>query len=618
MTMRLLTLLSPLALIGILAGCGSSGSLTDHGTGGVEGVSFGGKAIGNGSPVSGAAVQLYEAGATGNGSAATALLGSSLSTDSAGNFTVPASYSCASKSSVLYLVAEGGRTGNSSDNSALRLMVPLGACSSITTSTTVTLNEATTVASVYALAPFLSSSGNIGASATNTTGLANAVVTAQTLVNMSTGTAPGADVPANVSLQTAKLNTLANALTPCVANANCSALFAAATPSGGSAPTNTLDAVLNIVRNPGNNVKAVYALSTGTAFQPVLSAAPADWTLAITFSGGGLDGPTELDIDAKGNVWAVDYYGALSAFAPSGAPLFASGITGYGINHSFGMAIDGSGNVWTANQDLSGINSGHGSVSEFTSSGAALSGTLGYSAGGIYYPQALATDTDGSVWVVNYGNSTITHLTASGAAASGALSAASIEFPDAVAVDANHNAWVASETTSMITRISADGTQFTPVNCCDGAAGLAIDASGNIWSANYGGNSVSLVSSAGAVISTGYTGGGLNHPGGIAVDGNGTVWVVNYRGGSISEFAGAESGAAGTALSPSASQGFAGGFGTDANLLEPYAIAIDASGNVWVSNFAAVPAQGQMGTLTQFVGLAAPVKTPMVGPVRIP
>jgi streptogramin lyase len=563
-------------------------------------------------PVTGASVQLYEAGASGNGSAATAQLASALSTDSTGSFTVPASYSCASESSVLYLVAEGGHSGSSSDNAALRLMAPVGTCGGITASTTVTLSEATTVASAYALVPFLSPGGNVGSSATNTTGLANAVVTAQTLVNMSTGTTPGADVPANVSVQTAKLNTLSNILSPCLATGNCAALLAAATPTGGSAPTNTLDAVLNIARHPGDRVTAVYALPAGTVFQPALAVAPADWTLAITFTGGGLDGPTGLGIDSKGDVWAVDYYGALSAFAPGGTPIFASGITGYGINESFAMAIDASDNVWTANQEVSGINSGHGTVSEFSSSGAPLSGALGYAAGGIYYPQALAADTDGSVWVVNYGNSTITHLTASGSAASGALTAASIEFPDAVAVDANHNAWVASETTSTITRISADGTQFTPVNCCDGAAGLAIDASGNIWSANYGGNSVSEVSSTDAVISTGYTGGGLDHPGGIAVDGGGTVWVANYRGGSFSEFAGAGSGAPGTALSPLQ------GFGTDANLLEPYAIAIDASGNVWVSNFAAVPAQGQMGTITQFVGLAAPVRTPLVGPVRIP
>jgi hypothetical protein len=58
-------------------------------------------------------------------------------------------------------------------------------------------------------------------------------------------------------------------------------------------------------------------------------------------------------------------------------------------------------------------------------------------------------------------------------------------------------------------------------------------------------------------------------------------------------------------LSPSS------GWGADAKLLEAFAIAADASGNLWVSNFGS-------NTLTEFVGMAAPVKTPLLGPVRVP
>jgi hypothetical protein len=39
--------------------------------------------------------------------------------------------------------------------------------------------------------------------------------------------------------------------------------------------------------------------------------------------------------------------------------------------------------------------------------------------------------------------------------------------------------------------------------------------------------------------SNGYTGGGLNGPLGIAVDGSGNVWVANYKSKSITEFVGA-------------------------------------------------------------------------------
>jgi hypothetical protein len=44
---------------------------------------------------------------------------------------------------------------------------------------------------------------------------------------------------------------------------------------------------------------------------------------------------------------------------------------------------------------------------------------------------------------------------------------------------------------------------------------------------------------------------------------------------------------------------------------EAFGIAIDAGGSVWVSD--------ELGNkVYQFVGLAAPVKTPLIGPVRVP
>ena len=95
------------------------------------------------------------------------------------------------------------------------------------------------------------------------------------------------------------------------------------------------------------------------------------------------------------------------------------------------------------------------------------------------------------------------------------------------------------------------------------------------------------------------------HPQGIAIDGAGTVWVGNYLTNSISELNGASSAASGTFVSPST------GFGTDANLLAPYSVAIDASGDIWVSN-------SGNNTLTQFIGAAAPVKTPLAGPPQQP
>jgi streptogramin lyase len=123
--------------------------------------------------------------------------------------------------------------------------------------------------------------------------------------------------------------------------------------------------------------------------------------------------------------------------------------------------------------------------------------------------------------------------------------------------------------------------------------------------ANFYGNSVSELSAAGDVLSNGYTGGGLLRPQGIAVDGKGNVWAANYHGNSITELEGAGGTSPGSAISP------AGGFGQAAGLSLPFALAIDSSGNLWVSNFAG-------NTVTESIGAAAPVKTPLLGPAQEP
>jgi sugar lactone lactonase YvrE len=140
---------------------------------------------------------------------------------------------------------------------------------------------------------------------------------------------------------------------------------------------------------------------------------------------------------------------------------------------------------------------------------------------------------------------------------------------------------------------------------CNDASGIATDQNNNIWLANYTSSSISEVNSCGTLLLDAITGGGVKYPQGIAIDGAGTVWVGNVHGNSVSEIAGSSSSSPGTFLSPSS------GFATDASLLEPYGVAIDASGNVWVSNAC-------QDTLTELIGVATPIKTPLAGPPQLP
>jgi hypothetical protein len=605
--------LSQLLLLTLLTGCGAGHLATSNPIG--SATSLTGHVVGGQQPVTGATIQLYAAGLTSIASTATPLLTRSVLTDSNGNFTITGDYTCPSNSAPVYIVATGGNPGLSGNvtNSALTLVTTLGNCANLTSSTFINLNEVTTAAAAWALAPFAQSATQLGAPSTNLTGLNNAFLTAGNLAESSTGLSPGVNLPAGAAVNSSKIYALANILATCVNSSGgtpCTSLFSTATPPSSTPPTDTFQATLSIVTHPSNNVAALFNLIPPTPpFAVGLATAPSDWTLFIKFKNGGMSAPSSLDVDASGNIWVANYFGSASVFSSTGAPIFASGITGSGLQHSYGLAIDAQNNAWITNEDSSSaVNHKLGSISVINSSGQPVSGPDGFTTGGLNYPVAIAIDTNNTAWVVNYGNASVTLLDSSGASLSGATGYGSshLLFPIAVAVDASHNAWIANQSGNTVTRISPDGASITDFACCDGAAGVAIDQNANVWVANYYGNSISQISGTGAIISNGsYTGNSINHPQGIAIDGAGSVWVASFRGPSLTQLAGSTATSPGAALSP------ASGWAPDANLVEAFDLAVDASGSIWVTGFGD-------DTLTQFVGIATPIKTPRLGPPQLP
>src|SRR6202012_1837027 len=107
----------------------------------------------------------------------------------------------------------------------------------------------------------------------------------------------------------------------------------------------------------------------------------------------------------------------------------------------------------------------------------------GYFNGGVFFPVAVAADTDGSMWSANYGNSTASRLTSRGASVSGrsGFGASGLAGPVGVAIDAAHNAWLVNQSASpgTVTSISADGGTIRTISCCgDSPSGIATDAVG--------------------------------------------------------------------------------------------------------------------------------------------
>ncbi len=581
----------------LLAGCGLGGNGSSSATQTVvPQLKISGSVFGGQQPVSRSTIQLYTVGMTGVGSASTPLISATVLTGAQGQFAITGDYSCNAATQV-YLTATGGDAG-SGINTSLTLMAALGSCSTLinnASTTFISMNELTTVAAAFALAPFMTDYNHIGAAGSNPVGLVNAFGAATSLVNVASGAVPPS--LGGVTLPAARINTLGNMLAACVntagaSSSQCTTLFSV------TGATETIGAALAIARNPGAAAyTALYSLGAASApFVPGVSAQPNDFTLAVNYAGAELSSPYGIALDASGNAWISNEAGtSVVKLAHLGSTFSSSTFTGNGtILAPRGLSIDRSGNVWIAN-------TGGNDVVELSNAGAVLSAN-GFTGGGLSAPVAIANDSAGNAWVANLTGNSMTELSSTGVAsgASPITGAGSLSAPTAIALDATGRLLVANAGTgtycsftsaAVLQSCPGDGTLF-------GATGIAVNSTTIAMAGSTTGTTVSgaftLATNAGAInASSPLTGGGLTLPAAVALDGGSNVWLANSV--SISEFSGT------TAIAP------ASGYGTLSN---PNGIAIDSSGNVWTAN------SGD-NSISIFVGLATPVSTPLaanVGP----
>jgi hypothetical protein len=424
----------------VLSGCGSSmlaPAISSTSTAstpvtvaakGLQGTVMGGQ-----QPVAGVTLQLYQAGTTGYGSAATPL-GVTTTTNAGGNFNLP-SYTC-SPGSQVYLVGTGGQPSPLMTNNNLALMAGLGTCGGTYLSSFINVNELTTVATVWALAPFMTSATHIGTSSTNTAGLAEAFAAINQIVTTTNGTTPGPTLPTGATLPTAEINTLADILEQCINSSGgtagdsspCGNLFNLAPNAAGTVyPTDTITAAMNMAQAPGRNVATLNKLrSASPVFQPALdvNSPPNAWTIAITYTGGGsLNSPSSIAADASGNIWIANAgNNSVTKLDATGAELFNTTAGGY--NSPSAIAIDGSGNAWIANM-------GNNSLTKLNAAGA--SGTA-YSGNGLNAPKSVAVDGSGNIWIANGGTNAVSAFTSGGTPLSGSpFSGAGATTPVSVA-----------------------------------------------------------------------------------------------------------------------------------------------------------------------------------------
>ncbi|MDB5025221.1 MAG: hypothetical protein JWP78_2976 [Mucilaginibacter sp.] len=241
-----------------------------------------------------------------------------------------------------------------------------------------------------------------------------------------------------------------------------------------------------------------------------------------------------------------------------------------------------------------------------------------------YYVRAYATNAYGTGYgsVVKFTTSTnllavtgaVTTLAgnATGGYADGTGTGAQFNSPTGIAVDAQGNVYVSDSFNNRIRKVAADGTVTTlagngVAGYADGPGanaqfygpqGLAVDAQGNVFVADFGNNVIRKINIAGVVstvagnATAGYVDGAattvaeFNSPAAVALDQQGNLYVADFNNNMIRKVtsAGVVSTIAGTKTA-----GYINGTvntttGTYASFYNPDGVVVDASGNIYVAD----------------------------------
>ena len=600
-------------------------------------------------PIQGAQVYLYAASTTGYGSASTSLLNPGapgtatdtngnayVTTDANGGFSYGGTYSCTPGTQV-YLLALGGNPGFTSgtQNGAIALSAALGDCANLNSSTSTDITEVTTVAMAYALNAFMIDPTHVGTSSGNVAGLKTAFATVNNLVDNTTGNALATTPAGNGAAPQQYVNTLANIISSCVntssgSSSACAQLFTNATVTNSAAPQDTLSALVNIAAFPAAQTANLYGLASAVVpFQPVLTAQPNNFALGITFHAPTTTvQPSTVVIDSAGDIWMANCQSCLNPtaadslleYSPAGVLLHTytgSSVPGTQVLHGIkGIAIDASGNnIYTVNQGIAGGPSpgiGDDQIIKMST----ITGTIqpGFpidfdqATYGVDTFNGIAVDNSGEIWATAVNTGAIIEATPGGNLING--SPFFIGGTTGVGVDNIGNIWFAGTGGNNIIQFDTNGDfnwDYTPPGL-NQPLGIAINGSNEIWTINNGSKSVSKIEFFNGSNGGGspYTNLGLYQAGTTAIDGANQVLIPNCRVGCPGSGSTAPDGVIRLDQSgvPNDGGGNIAATLTIPGLNGAGGAAIDAAGNVWMSN-------SVTGTVTQAIGFAAPTIQPL-------